>query len=180
VQQASRSNQVATEGDVDARFCVIGIEAKIGGFVPDPITIGVLVAGALSLGADAVKAAVGEVVKDAYKGLKEKLATSAAGDVVELEKTPHSDARKAVIAEIVNNLPAGDQDELRGLAQALTTKLKEAAPAIGFDIGRLDALGVELGKITVTEGVGARIQEAHVAGTFKTGDISVGSLRGKQ
>ena len=148
--------------------------------MPDPITVGVLVAGALSLGSEAVKAVVGEVVKDAYKALKAKLAIWAAGDVAELEKTPHSDLRKAVIAQVVNNLPVEDQDELRGLAQVLTTRLKEAAPAIGLDIGRLDALAVELGKITVTEGVGTRIQEAHVAGTFRVGDISVGSSPGKR
>ena len=93
---------------------------------------------------------------------------------------PHSDPRKAVIAKVVNNLPMEDQENLRDLAHTLTIRLKEAAPAIGLDIGRLDALAVELGQITVTEGVGARIQEAHVAGTFRTGDISVGSLPGKQ
>jgi hypothetical protein len=32
----------------------------------------------------------------------------------------------------------------------------------------------------VTEGVGARIQEAHVAGTFRVEDISVGSPPGKR
>jgi hypothetical protein len=148
--------------------------------MPDPITVGVLVAGALSLGGEAVKTAVGEAVKDAYKALKAKLAIWAAGDVAELEKTPHSDLRKAVIAQVVNNLPVEDQDELRGLAQVLTASLKEAAPAIGLDIGRLDALAVELGKITVTEGVGTRIQEAHVEGTFRVGDISVGSPPGKR
>jgi hypothetical protein len=148
--------------------------------VPDPITVGLLVAGALSLGGEAVKAAVGEAVKDAYKALKDKLAIWAAGDVAELEKTPHSDLRKAVIAEVVNGRPAEDQDELRGLAQVLLANLKKAAPAIGLDIGRLDALAVELGKITVTEGVGTRIQEAHVGGTFRVGDISVGSLPGKR
>jgi hypothetical protein len=147
--------------------------------VADPITIGMLVAGALSLGGEAVKTAISEAVKDAYKTLKDKLAVWAGGDVAELENMPHSDARKAVIAEIVNNLPPEDQGKLRDLAQVLTTKLKET-PAIGLDIGRLDALAVELGKITVTEGVGTRIQEANVAGTFRTGDISVGSLPGKQ
>jgi hypothetical protein len=148
--------------------------------VADPVTIGMLVAGALSFGGEAVKTAIGEAVKDAYKALKNKLTVWANNDLAELEKTPRSDTRKAVIAEIVNNLPMEDQEKLRDLAQALTTKLKEAAPAIGLDIGQLNALGVELGKITVTEGVGTRIQEAHVAGTFRTGDISVGPMPGKQ
>jgi hypothetical protein len=100
--------------------------------------------------------------------------------VTELEKAPGSDARKAVIAEIVNNLSVEDQEELRNLAQSLTTELKKTAPAIGLDVGQLNALAVEFGKITVTEGVGARIQEARVAGTFKAGDISVGLPPGKR
>jgi hypothetical protein len=33
-----------------------------------------------------------------------------------------------VIAELVNNLPAKDQEELRTLAQALTSRLKQEAP----------------------------------------------------
>ena len=103
----------------------------------DPITVGVLVASALSLGGEAVKVAVGEAVKDAYKALKAKLTIWAEVDVAELEKTPHSEPRKAVIAEVVNNLPPEDQEKLQELAQVLTTKLKEAAPAIGLDMGGL-------------------------------------------
>ena len=56
----------------------------------DPVTVGLLVSGALSLGAEAAKSAVGEVVKDAYRALKTKMAIWAAGDVTELEKTPSS------------------------------------------------------------------------------------------
>ena len=145
----------------------------------DPITIGVLVAGALGLGADAAKAAVGEAAKDAYNALKAKIARWAAADVAALETDPGSDARKAVIAETVNKLPEDDQQELRSLAQVLTQRLREQAPAIGLDIGRLDALAADLGNIVVTEGVGARIREAHISGTFRTGDISVGPPPGK-
>jgi flagellar motor component MotA len=59
------------------------------------------------------------------------------------------------------------------LAEALVAKLKECAPAIGLDIGSLTALETQLGNLTVTSRIGARITEANV-GTFKTGDISVG------
>jgi hypothetical protein len=97
-----------------------------------------------------------------------------------LEREPGSDARKAVIAEVVNKLPSEDQYELRDLAQTLTSRLKEEAPAVGLDVGRLDAPSVELGKIVVTEGIGTRIQEAHFSGTFRAGDILVGSSAGKK
>jgi hypothetical protein len=111
---------VEAKGGADAARYYSSEGTKREASVPDPITVGLLVAGALSLGGEAVKAAVGEAVKDAYKALKDKLAIWAAGDVAELEKTPHSDLRKAVIAEVVNGRPAEDQDELRGLAQVLS------------------------------------------------------------
>jgi hypothetical protein len=147
----------------------------------EPVTVGALVAWALSLGAEAiVKGALGEAAKDAYKALKTRVATWVAGDVGELEKTPTSNTRKAVIAEAVDQLSPEDQQALRDLAQTLTGKLREQAPTIGLDIGRLDALEVQLGNITVTHGTGVRIGQADVAGTFRTGDITVGPAPGKQ
>lgn len=146
----------------------------------DPITVGELVAWALSLGSEAiVKSAVGEAVKDGYKALKSKVSVWAPSDVEELEKTPVSETRRAVIAERVDHLSQEHQDALRDLARTLTGKLKEQAPTIGLDVGQLDALDVQLGNITVIEGVGARVQEARVAGTFRTGDISAGRPPGK-
>ena len=146
----------------------------------DPATTGALVAWALSLGGEAiVKGAVGEAIKDAYKALKAKVSVRAAGDVAELEKTPDSNTRKAVIAERVDRLSQEDQELLRDMAHALARILKERAPAIGLDVGRLDALEVQLGNIAVTQGIGARIKEARVAGTFRTGDISVEPPPGK-
>jgi hypothetical protein len=140
----------------------------------DPVTVGSLVAAALSMTAEAVlKGAVGESVKDVYKTLKEKVSHWASSEVAALETTPSSKGRQAVVAEIIDSQPEDDRKSLRVLAETLVAKLKESAPAIGLDIGRLTALEVQLGNITVTSGTGARIEEANVA-TFKTGDISVG------
>jgi hypothetical protein len=145
----------------------------------DPVTVGSLVAGALSMAGEALlKGAVGEAVKDGYQALKEKVSHCASSDVTELEKAPSSATRQAVIAEIVDAQSEDDRKLLRDLAEALVAKLKESAPAIGLDIGRLTALEVQLGNITVTSGTGARIEEANVE-TFKTGDISVGGRSGK-
>jgi hypothetical protein len=145
----------------------------------DPVTVGSLVAEALSMAAEALlKGAVGEAVKDGYKTLKERVSRWASGDVTELEKSPSSATRQAVIAEIIDAQSEDDRKLLRDLAEALVAKLKESAPAIGLDIGRLAALEVQLGNITVTSGTGARIEEATV-GTFKTGNISVGDRSGK-
>lgn len=145
----------------------------------DAVTVGSLVAGALGMAAEAVvKGAVGEAVKDGYKALKEKVSHWASGEVTALEATPTSIGRQTVIAEIIDAQSAHDQESLRVLAQALLAKLKESAPAIGLDIGRLVALEVQLGTLTVGSGIGARIREANV-GTFTTGNISVGIPPGK-
>ena len=107
----------------------------------DPVTVGSLVAGALSMTAEAVlKGAVGEAVKDGYKALKEKVSHWASGEVTALEATPSSIGRQTVIAEIIDAQSEEDRKSLRELAEALVAKLKECAPAIGLDIGRLTAL----------------------------------------
>jgi hypothetical protein len=148
----------------------------------DPLTVGVVVVGALRLAAEAVvKTAVGEAVKDAYAALKSKLSAWAASDVAALEQQPGSTARQAVIGEIVDGLPPAEQDALRKLAQALAAELEKRAPnIIGLDVGRLKTLQAELGNITVTDGTGVRIKEAEIGDTFKVGDISVGSSPGKR
>jgi hypothetical protein len=148
--------------------------------MPDPVTLGTLVAAALSMAGEAtLKGAVGEAVKDTYKALKEKVSHWAFNDVEALAQTPASAPRQAIIAEIVDAQPQDDQEPLRALAETLLTRLKKDAPATGVDIGRLTALEVNLGRISVTRGIGARIEEARVEGTFKTGDISVGVPAGK-
>jgi hypothetical protein len=62
----------------------------------------------------------------------------------------------------------------------LIAALRHAAVGkVGLDVGRLEALEVQLGAITVTEGTGVSIDEARVHETFKTGDITVGGKPGK-
>ena len=141
----------------------------------DPVTVGSLVAGALGMAADAaLKGAVGEAVKDGYHALKDKVSHWASGDVAALEAVPSSKGRQAVVAEIIDAQSDDDKQALRILAETLVARLKDSAPAIGLDIGRLTALETQLGNITATGGIGVRIGEANV-GTFKAGDISVGT-----
>ncbi len=147
-----------------------------GAVMIDSATIGTLVASALAMAGDAmVKGLVGEAVKDGYKSLKNKVAAWAADDVEALEKAPTSQARQAVVAEIIDIRQADDKAAVRALATQLIDALKRAgAGAVGLDVGRLDAIEVQLGAINVTEGTGARIDEARVRGTFQVGDINVG------
>jgi hypothetical protein len=140
----------------------------------DPITIGVLTASALAMaGEAALKGAVGEAAKDAYKALKSRVAQWAGIDVEALEKAPTSQARRAVVAEIVDSQSGDEQAAVCMLAQQLLAALKRSDP-VGLDICQLEAMEVQLGDITVTEGSGARFKEVRVEGTFSAGNISVG------
>ena len=143
----------------------------------DPVTIGVLAASALAMAAEAmVKSSVGEVVKDAYKALKDKVANWVRGDVEALEKTPTSTTRQAVIAEEIDKQSPADKANIKMLAIALNEALRSAAQAgpIGIDIGRLEAARVQLAAINVSEGVGFRVDEMKTTGDFTTGPITVG------
>ena len=141
----------------------------------DPITIGVLTASALAMaGEAALNGAVGEAAKDAYKALKSRVAHWGGIDVQALEKAPTSQAPRAVVAEIVDSQSGDEQAAVRMLAQQLLAALKRSDP-VGLDIGQLEAMEVQLGDITVTEGSGgARFKGVRVEGTFSVGNISVG------
>jgi hypothetical protein len=136
-----------------------------------------LAASALAMAAEAVvKSSVGEVVKDAYKALKEKAAAWTGSDVEALEKAPTSTARQAVIAEKIDRQSPADQADIKTLAVVLNEALRNAAHAgpIGIDIGRLEAARVQLAVINVTEGAGFRADEVKTAGDFTAGPITVG------
>jgi len=146
----------------------------------EPATVGVLAASALAVASEAVvKGVVDGVVKDGYKALKDKVAHWAGHDVEALEKAPASAARLAVVAEVIDSQPADDKITVRALAEHLVAALKRVGGPVGLDVGRLDALGIQLGSINVTEGTGVRIGEARVLGTFNAGDINVGPPQGK-
>jgi hypothetical protein len=126
-----------------------------------------------------LKGVVGEGVKDAYKALRDKIAPWAGSDVEAVEKAPTSPARQAVVAEIIDGRPADDQAAARVLAERLIAALKTSGN-VGLDVGRLEALEVRLGAITVSEGTGVSIGDARVHGTFEAGDITVGGTPGKK
>jgi hypothetical protein len=98
--------------------------------------------------------------------------------VATLEATPASKGKQLAVAEIIDAQSEDDKKALRDLTKALLARLKENAPAIGLDISRVTDLEMQLGKITVTNGVGVRVQDAQ-GGTLRTGDISVGDRAGK-
>ena len=123
------------------------------------------------------KAGAGEAAKDAYQALRDKVAHRASGEVATLEAAPSSTGKQLAVAEIVDAQSEEDRQVLKVLTENLLAKLKENAPAIGLDVTRVSDLQMELGKVTVTRGVGVRVQDA-AGGTLKIGDISVGGGSG--
>jgi hypothetical protein len=152
----------------------------------DPVTIGTLAASALAMASDeTVKGFVGEAVKDAYKALKSKIARWAGADVEALEKAPASAARQSIVAEAVDGQPPEEQALVKALAAEVIAALKseakksEGGGTVGLDVGKLEALDVQLGATTVTEGTGARFGEVETTGSFTVGPINVGPPSGK-
>ena len=147
----------------------------------DPATIGTLVATSLSIAADeTIKGVVSEAAKDAYRALKEKVAHWAGGDVEALEKAPASVNRQALIAEAVDGQPINERAMVKTRAAVLVAALKSRHDGpIGLDIGKLNALSVQLDAIDVTEGTGVHIDEVITLGEFRAGPINVGLSPGK-
>jgi hypothetical protein len=151
----------------------------------DPVTIGVLAATALGTAADAaLKGALGEAAKDAYRKLKDLVGNWAGADVAALEKTPASAPRRYVLAEVINDQPDDELARVKTFALALVAALKEEAAKnaaggpVGLDVGDLTALEVQLDAINATEGTGAKFGRVQTE-TFRAGPINVGPSAGK-
>jgi hypothetical protein len=139
----------------------------------DPVTTGALVASALGMAGEVLlKGGLSEAAGDSYKALKGKIAAWAAGaDVEALERTA---ARRAVVAEAIDAQAMDEQTAARELARRLVAALKGAGVnRVGFDVGRLDALAVELGDVTVIRG-----RDIHIRGSVSGGNIKVSALPG--
>ena len=147
----------------------------------DPVTIGAFVSTALGIAGESIVKGTAELaVKDAYVALKNKISGWVSGeDVAALETAPTSAARQAVIAEAVDALPEASKSAVLPLAQDVADRLKESKMPIGVDISRLTAAQIQLGRVSVTEGVGARIADSNITGIVSTGDIVVGTPPGK-
>jgi len=91
--------------------------------MPEPITVGSLVAEALAAGA--VEVGKG-VAKDAYEALKSAASRALGPSVAHLEAMPDSAHRAGVVAELVDKQPEPVQAELHELADALCRALEEA------------------------------------------------------
>ena len=101
--------------------------------MPDPITVGSLVAAALAAGAaEAGKAALGAAAKDAYAKLKSAGSRLLGSAVAQLEAKPDSGNRIGTVAELVDEQPDLAKTELRELADALRKALEAEGRGAGL------------------------------------------------
>jgi len=90
----------------------------------DPVSVGGLVALALSTATEAiVKGFAEEGTKDVYNALKERLSRLNSADVEALEKSPTSIGKQAIVAELVDSQSGSEREALRRLAQELSAAL---------------------------------------------------------
>jgi hypothetical protein len=98
--------------------------------MPDPITVGALVAAAISAGAsEAGKAVLGQAARDAYDKLKAAAARVLGPALGMLEKKPDSGDLAAGVAAEVDQQPEPVRAELRELAEALRAALGDEGRA---------------------------------------------------
>jgi hypothetical protein len=121
----------------------------------EPGTIGTMVSRVLGMAAEATlqEDAAREAAKDAYNTLKQKLSCRAASDVHALERNPTSAARRAVIAEAVDELPEAEKMSIKAVAAALAEVLRTSAAqgSIGIDVRRIEAERSKLVEVEVRE-----------------------------
>ena len=92
----------------------------------DPISVGGLVALALSTATESIVRGIAEeATKDAYKILKEKLYRLNPADFDALEKSPESVGRQVIVAELVDSQSQEEKEEFRLLAQRLAAAMNK-------------------------------------------------------
>jgi hypothetical protein len=141
------------------------------------LTIGGFAASALAIAAKKViEAGVGEVIKDAYIALKNKVAIWAGNDVEALVKEPDSTGRQLTVAEKIEELSPEDKSEIKVLALALNEALRKAASdfPIGIDVEKIEAASIALKAMDVRGGTGVKINTAKTSGPFAASVRNVG------
>ena len=143
----------------------------------DPVTVGAFVASAIGAGSGALtKGALGQAGKEAYEQLKAFLASWAGHQTADIEAKPDSKARQEVLAEMVDERPQEEQAQAKALTAALVEALRQQVAREGptsIDIGKLEALEVNLGRVVTTGGTGFKAVEVKT-GTFRVNGVETG------
>lgn len=149
---------------------------------PASMTVGGLIAGALAAGAGAfANGVLNEAAKDAYGRVRQIVVRWASSDVEALEVAAKADQptekREAVLAEAIDAQPEEAVAEAEAFAAALVELLRQEVAArepVGIDVGKLEAVHVDLRNMKVREGTGFRAVEVNTD-RFDASGLEVGS-----
>lgn len=149
----------------------------------EPVT---LIAAAVAIGAsDGVRETTKSVIVDAYTALRNWITTnygSVAAEVRGLEHEPEEELRRALLAKKLTAAGAGNDDQLRELAEtflALVEEQEPEAPAtVGVSLRRASVGGdIEVTDVAVEGGSGVVAEDIVADGSLR---ISGVSARGPQ
>ena len=144
----------------------------------DPIS---MIVAALATGAAAaLKDTAGNVIKDAYQGIKALIKRKYDGvDLAPLEKKPESEAKRASVAEDLTDAGASDDQELLAQAKALVEAIEQhdaqAAKSIGVDLEEVKAAFLKVQKVT-SEGTGVKVRKGEFSGGIDIGEVRAGDV----
>lgn len=139
----------------------------------EPVT---LIATAVALGAlEGARETTKRAVSDAYLAIRNLLAKKYAAvgpEVSVLVKKPSDKARRELLAEELENAGAGDDQQLKELAQELLAAIEagdsDAPNTVGVVLRRASAGGdIEVTDITVDGGSGVVAEDVRAAGSMR-------------
>ncbi|MDO2981395.1 MULTISPECIES: hypothetical protein [Mycobacteriaceae] len=149
----------------------------------EPVT---LIAAAIAIGAsDGLRETAKSAIVDSYAALRNWITTkygSVTAEVTGLEQEPEEELRRALLAKKLAAAGAGDDDELRSLAEtflALVEEQEPEAPAtVGVRLRRVSIGGdIEVTDVAVEGGSGVTAEDITADGSLR---ISGVSARGPQ
>jgi hypothetical protein len=144
----------------------------------EPVT---LIAAAVAIGAsDGVCETTKSVIVDAYTALRNWITTrygSVAAELAGLEQEPAEELRRALLAKKLTAAGAGNDDELRSLAEtflALVEEQEPEAPAtVGVRLSRASVGGdIEVTDVAVTGGSGVIAEDIVADGSLRISGVS--------
>ncbi|WP_328392836.1 hypothetical protein [Nocardia sp. NBC_00416] len=140
----------------------------------DPVTA--VVVSAIAAGAAAgVSDTAAQMVKDAYRGLKDLLSRKYEQvDVSGLERKPDSEVKKQSLAEDLDDAGAAGDAELGAAALAVLGAVRQHHPqVVGAEVTNLVAAVLEISDIA-SAGDGVRVADSEIAGAVKISGVRAG------
>lgn len=155
-------------------FHALGLEREVGGVDPVTMVVAAVAAGAAAGLSDTTKKAV----SDAYQGVRNLIiGRYRSADVAVLEHDPTSMARRAVLADELQQAGAGSDEELLAAAGHLLLVVHQHAPHIEHIVGvRLEEVRAD--KLAITDigstGSGVIAKDVEVSGTMTIHGVQAG------